>query len=469
MPVRASDLMALAYLRLAVVDLAFRTAAICWLAKSGLPDEQPPLWARKKSKGLYLRALMKRIGSRRLTTKGRNGLAEQVGVSTQTVDGWRYQGSQPSNTHIDAIANVLTKYLNDTDAQTLAAGLRRHYTLYDIAELLAQHVGWPKVEDLASALIRFASRLLSRLAAFDQSAHPEMVGCQVAIAIEGITAPLPRTWAEWLRDREEDASWKGDITTAVRKDWARWMYELATEITVADEATRFARQELGVHVDDPTQLPKMVADRLRENSGRVPSSPPPCETDPDSAHSKAIRYHDLSLDRAQLGDLEQAIALMRKAIEFESDGAWYHVRLAEMLADTGRVQAAIDECWIAEGLAPDWEQPRVAIGLFLNNAQRFQEARDHLEATANHLAKRTLNLEFNLGIAYLGCGEPQRALKEFEAVLQEKPDQGMALDLMARCCFLEGNHVEGLRKAKEANKLGYTATYDDATAGVFRK
>ena len=69
MPVRAHDLMTLAYLRLIVVDLAFRAAAICCLTGRNLAEEQPPLWARENGQGLFLRLLMKRIGGRRLTTK----------------------------------------------------------------------------------------------------------------------------------------------------------------------------------------------------------------------------------------------------------------------------------------------------------------------------------------------------------------------------------------------------------------
>ncbi|MCI0441184.1 MAG: hypothetical protein L0177_18940, partial [Chloroflexi bacterium] len=78
------------------------------------------------------------------------------------------------------------------------------------------------------------------------------------------------------------------------------------------------------------------------------------------------------------------------------------------------------------------------------------------------------NLAFNLGIAYLGCGDTERALPELEAVLEERPNQGLALDLIARCHFLQGNHVEGWQKSKVARKLGYSATFDAATAGVFR-
>lgn len=80
-----------------------------------------------------------------------------------------------------------------------------------------------------------------------------------------------------------------------------------------------------------------------------------------------------------------------------------------------------------------------------------------------------LLLALNLGIAYLHCGKPGKALKEFEAVLGEKRDQGLALDLAAKCYFLLGNHVEGWRHAKEARQLGNMATYNDGVAGVFRK
>ena len=468
MPVRAEELMTLAYLRLAVVDLAFRTAAVCWLTGSSPPDESPPLWAKSGGQSLYLRALMSRIGSRRLTTKGRNGLAEQVKVSNQTVDGWLYQGVRPSNAHIDAISGVLSEVLGDRRAETLAADLRRHYTLCSLAELLAEHVGWAQMEDLASALTRIASRLASRLEAYRPSVDQDMTESQVSVAAEGVTAPQPTPWITWLWEQERDRSWQGDIFTATRKDWGRWLYDLATEITVADEAARFAKR-LGAKVEDPGQLPRMVAEWHRENSGRTPPSPPPWAADPKDPHHKALGYSDLSLDQAQTGDLEEAIRLMRKAIEFKPDSAWFHVKLAEMLADAGQVDAAVVECWVADGLSPDWEQPRIMIGIILNNAGRHEAAREHLEKTAEYLGMRNINLTLNLGIAYFGCEQLGKALTEFEAVIVEKPDQGLALEFAARCYFLRGDHVEGWRKAKAARKLGYEITYDDASAGVFRK
>ena len=45
----------------------------------------------------------------------------------------------------------------------------------------------------------------------------------------------------------------------------------------------------------------------------------------------------------------------------------------------------------------------------------------------------------------------------------------LALDLAVRCHFMQGNHVEGWRYAKQARTQGYTVAYEDATAGVFRK
>ena len=51
-----------------------------------------------------------------------------------------------------------------------------------------------------------------------------------------------------------------------------------------------------------------------------------------------------------------------------------------------------------------------------------------------------------------------------QCVLAEKPVQRLALDLAARCHFLQTNPVEGWGKAQQARNLGYTATYDDATS-----
>ena len=171
----------------------------------------------------------------------------------------------------------------------------------------------------------------------------------------------------------------------------------------------------------------------------------------------------------QRGLLDEAIRLMRDASDIEPEKAWYRVKLAELLADNSLLQSAIDECWIADRLAPDWEQPRVSIGLFFNKAGRFEEAEKHLLATAAHLGRRTLNLSFNLGWAYLETGKPALALIELEAVLEERPEMGLALDMAAFCQFLTGDHVKGWRMAKRAKQLGFGAAYAAASSGEFRK
>ena len=474
-PVGAGDIMALAYLRLAVVDLAFRTAAVCWLGSSSLPDEQPPLWAGGNTRGIYLQKLMERIDRSRLTRKRRKegaSLAEQVGVSNQTMDNWLYQGVRSSNHNIDKIAKVLAKYLKDSGAQTVAAALRRHYTLCQLADLLAEVVGRAQVEDLASALIRLASRLLSRLAAYDPRADREMMACQMMIATGGITDPLPTpdAWLAWLRDQEEDAGWQGDITTAGQKDWALWLNDLAAEICTAAQLTQRGEQR-GSAADNPKQRLKLLAERRRMLAGRVPESPSPWMVDPDDLSGQAAYYYHRSRERRQAADMEHAEALMREAIKSDPQQALYHVGLAELLGESDRVDEAIVECRIAGKLDLDPEPTQVVIGTLLNNAERFEEARDHLEAMPAQPTRSPARLIFSLELARarLGCGEPAQALPRIETVLAEQPDQGFALDLAARCHFLLGDHTRGWDRAKQARRRGHTATFVAAGAGVFRK
>lgn len=471
MPVRASRHMALAYLRLVTVDIAFRTAAICALAGIPFPDNQPPNWARNDGRSSYLHRLMQRVGGRRLSMKGQHSLVSELDVSPQTVDAWFYQGARPSNAHLAAIAALLAEYLESEDAGTLASNLRRHYALCDIASMLADQIGWDATEDVASALVRFSSRLVSGLWTPHRDLSTEDVGQKLQIAVAGVRGPNLDPEVQWLLEREEDDGWRGDLLTAVYKDWARWLYDVTTEIGVSEEAARIARREYQQEVTPEAQdwMAEYILARARFNVGTTNPVGSPWDGEIDSPHAIASRFYDVALDRAQAGLLDQAIASMRQAVELEPEVAWYRVSLAELLADAGKLQAAFDECWIADALAPDWEQPRVFIGMFLNNAGRFKEAREHLLATADHLGRHTLNLSLNLGMAYLETGEPALALAELEVVIKERPEAGMAWDMAAICCFQMGDHVEGRRMAKRAKQLGFGVAHAAAASGAFRR
>lgn len=471
MPVRDERPMALAYLRLMTVDLAFRAAAVCSLTDLRITAQQPLSWARKDGRGLLLRSLMKRVGSRRMSVKGRDGLAEQLGVSSQTVDSWLYRGTRPSVSSIVDIGNAIAPHLDGVAAKTIVSDLRRHYALSDIARELATHVGWDEVGDLASAFIRFASGLLSGPWSARADASPAARDERMDVAVAGVRGPQLDAEIAWLRDQEDDPGWRGDLLIAAQKDWGRWLYDLATEIGVAEGAARYVEREYGIRpsAEAKAETVALILDRSRSNSGSGDPAPPPWLEGADPEHAKASLKSDAALDHAQRGLLDEAIRLMRDASDIEPERAWYRVKLAELLADNSLLQSAIDECWIADRLAPDWEQPRVSIGLFLNKAGRFEEAEKHLLATAAHLSRRTLNLSFNLGWAYLERGKPELALIELEAVLEERPEMGLALDMAAFCQFLTGDHVKGWRMAKRAKQLGFGAAYAAASSGEFRK
>ena len=471
MPVRDGRPMALAYLRLMAVDLAFRAAAICSLTDVRITEEQPPSWAQKDGRGPLLRSLMKRVGRPAMSIKGSNGLAGQLGVSNQTVDSWVYSGTRPSNSLITEMGKVIAPHLEGVAAETLVSDLRRHYALCEIARKLATHVGWDEVGDLASAFTRFASGLLSGPWSAREGASLADRDERIDVAVAGVRGPQLDKEIEWLRDREEDPGWRGDLLIAAHKDWARWLYDLATEIGVAEEAARYVEGEYGIRpsTEAKAETVALILDRARLNAGGSDPALPPWLEGATPERAKAAMKSEAALDRAQRGLLDEAIQLMRNASDLEPESAWYHVKLAELLAENRMLQSAIDECWIAGRLAPDWGQPRVSIGLFLNRAGRFEEAEKHLLATAAHLGRHTLNLSFNLGWAYLERGKPELALIELEAVLEERPEMGVAMDMAAFCHFRIGDHVNGWRKAKRAKQLGAGVAYDAASSGEFRR
>ena len=103
------------------------------------------------------------------------------------------------------------------------------------------------------------------------------------------------------------------------------------------------------------------------------------------------------------------------------------------------------------------------------NADRNEEARNHLEKIAAGDDSLSAHLSFNLGVARFRCGAYEEAMKSLDRSISLRGDYGLALDIAAQCAFELGQTAKGRDLAKRARRHGETEAFDNWTAKRYRK
>ena len=142
---------------------------------------------------------------------------------------------------------------------------------------------------------------------------------------------------------------------------------------------------------------------------------------PDSA-DECFR---LGTDLAQRGQLDQAIALLRRATELAPRGAGAYHNLASAYRDRGDIQAALAAYRDAARLDPNFTDAHYGVGLMLMAERRYEEALASLRR-AIELNPRLAEARFQAGNAHMGLGDWQAALAEFKAAIDARPDYAEA-------------------------------------------
>ncbi len=470
-PVDRPDLAAIAYLRLATIDLSLRTTAAMWLGELPAPDEGTPLWAKHKGRSTYLRRLLDGCGPDGPT---RDQLAERLQVSNNTIDNWLDTDTRPTWSHVNRLAEELAPYHAALGAENLQGRLHRHYALSGLCDLLSGHVGRDATVELATALVRFVSRTLEGLRQFSKLSPEDAAKRQLLIFLFGTRCVGTEHLLRALWRRERDPVWSTDLLAA-SKPWHLRLTYVMQHLRELDQVVKLVRDEFGIPEEDAESLLEEVLRDVQAD----PTLPP--LTDPSeldgmtavrvkgdakfSARNRMIQYAQAKSE----GDLDTAILHVRRAVELQPESAEYHFHLGATLGMAGEVDEGIQECRIAAGLDPAWELPKVEVGIILLNAGREEEARDHLESVGLSQSDLSAHLAFNLGMARLRCGELEGALSALSYAAEVKPDHASALDAAAHCAFLLGDGKRGRRLAKRANLLGYSDTYRDWQEGRYRK
>jgi tetratricopeptide (TPR) repeat protein len=449
-PVIRADLAALAYLRMAVVDLSLRVGAARHHAHLDSLDHGEPDWADPRRRTGPLQQLIARCRPEPPT--GRD-LAQRLGVDATTVERWLSPTSptRPTTDSIGFLADEFAERIPDSGARDIATDLGRHYSLAALADQLASVVGRNAVLDLARTLARLANRVMRF---FDQSrlSSSEREFAQRQLILFGSGDPAASYVLNWLAKQEDDPIWTADLR-AVGRDWlARLQYVAQVVASVRPEVIEEARVN-GVSkeaLEAATQLlqssPEMVID-AQGDLARLPIAlDPPLE---------AALYASAANALYMQGRIDEAMAPARRAVEKDPDGAEHWLRLAAILSRAGQVDEALVACRECLARRPGWETAATEIGIILVDAGRPAEAVEHLQAIVDERGSASsTSTRYHLAIALFRTKSAREALELLEQIVEAEPFHVHALDLAAWCCLDLGRRRQGKDYATRAERLG---------------
>lgn len=434
---------AVGFLRILTVELALRVFALLRLAELEPDLPETPLWAQENGAGQLLRAM---AGQAHLT---RGQLAERLEVSETTVDNWLDGIHRPTPEHIADIAAALADRIDGAAAPQLEQHIRRQFTFAQLADLLVPLIGRDQVLELSTTLFRFIRLINQDVSEMNRPPVTEACGGEYDALRYGTAHPSTHTLLRNLAMLELDAGWKNDILAAT----VPWEVSFQA-VGMTNAGTRDAT---GLSQDIKEAAPDVTYEGEFEISARI------------ATESNSIDY-----DRFSRGDItllfqqcENGIAIRRALARDFPANPNAHFQLGSFLGMVGKhfrdralIDEGVDECRIASGLLPNWDNPRVEIGIILANYGAYDEALAELELAAQLLPEPTPHLQYATGYALMMLSRHDAALAQLEAVITARPDYALAHLDAATCAFALGNTQQGMKYAKTARRLGEPAAYN---------
>lgn len=152
------------------------------------------------------------------------------------------------------------------------------------------------------------------------------------------------------------------------------------------------------------------------------------------------------------GRLDEAAAVLRRALALEPDNLGARVNLANVIRDQGDLAAAERLYRDTTELAPAWGPGWHALGVFLLNHGRPLEARLALEQAAP-LLPADAGLVNSLGVARARTGDLAGALAAYERALQLDPGQPLAWLNRGEQRLMSGDAAGALADGRVALRL----------------
>ena len=422
------------YLRLSVIDLAFRVTAYLHLTDRPQTALDFLECTSVNGRGAYLNQ------KRRRAKVTLYDFAESVGVTQNSVDGWVYRGVRPSDENLAKIAAALSSTDDPDEREWMLRDLRLLYWIGDIVGILGKHIGTDAVGDTISHLHRYATQVYRSIeeesvVQLDPTSLAELVtqGSRSSVALPLLT--------ELIRE-ESDGEWREDLSAA-GSDWIGRVLSVNFQVHRAEEDALIE--------DTDGQVLK------RWDIGNL------------QAYEHYRRSHELQMQ----GRIHEAVAELVKAIQLDPLDPANHFTLGSVKGGIGirngnevLVNEGLDSCWMAVTLDPNWILPWTEIGWLLLGSDRTKEAVEHLQSVRPECRPLDSNYYNALGYALGFLGELDKSLTAFESSLEMNPNDPRIAADAAFTALQVGDTLKSNRYLKMARHLGVSKELERSLALV---
>jgi transcriptional regulator with XRE-family HTH domain len=456
-----------AVLRVVVVDLSVRAAAMLYLLDAPAEASRlPRVWYERTRISEWLNALRHGAG---LT---RDQLAKRAQVEPSTLDGWLSEREvRPNGDNLLDLANALGE-ANDKRSELYRA-LRIAYGMRAIFERVEGIVGADAAAALVARLREYPPALLAAVRANGQPAELNVIAMRLTLlrgATRDVTGILP--WVglllEALARAERDPVWRTTLR-ALPRGWHDHLLDVATRLGPSSEEV--LRQLCGaVPPHQVLERAAYLSQASPEELGREPLLGAALQAQlRHGGAPAAIEWNRQAIERYNRLEVAGGIALWHRAIEADPSNAEMHFRLGCALWRCDDVKAGLAELEIAARLDPGWDQAHVEISIVLGNVRRDTEALEGLERCATELRERTPWFLLHLAYRQERVGQLDTAIATYRELLATDPHQAEAMDRLAHLLFVRRRKREGAELAKRAAQSGIHTVLSAWNDGYYRQ
>ncbi len=154
----------------------------------------------------------------------------------------------------------------------------------------------------------------------------------------------------------------------------------------------------------------------------------------------------------QKGQVDEVIAQLKRALELQPNNARDHNTLATALLQKGQVNEAITQLQKALELAPNYPEVYYNLGCALFQKGQVDEAIVQFQ-TALELHLNYADVHNNLGSALLQKGRVDEAIAQFQKAMELQPDSAAAHNNLAFAFLQKGQVDEGIAHFQKALEL----------------
>jgi tetratricopeptide (TPR) repeat protein len=181
----------------------------------------------------------------------------------------------------------------------------------------------------------------------------------------------------------------------------------------------------------------------------TPTAPPPTPTPAASPTPSASEHMKLGLDYYEQGQLDEAVAEFKEAIQLDPEFVEAHYNLGLAYADQGEFELAIAEQEAAIELAPDLAEAHNGLGLAYYELERVDEAIAEYEE-AIRLDPELSDAHFNLGHAHSALGQHDEALASYQEAARLAPNDYQIHHNIGVAYIKQGMVTEAIEAWQEA-------------------